>query len=190
MDVLSRIVESPVKAGAEADLPLPSPCSYDGEDIVIEPRWAEGRVEQLPDGENLTGDETHRELLKEAISGLARVAFLGDAAVSTSPELSRAWDEQQARVLAPPPTSTPRSRPRDGRAPRRCWSERCRRRSDEPARARAAELPITQCGSNLPFDEAEDASAQIDSRDVLMAAGFGHDVHVHETWFPPSRPDQ
>jgi putative ABC transport system substrate-binding protein len=41
----------------------------------------------------------HLEVLKEAIPGLARVAFLGDAGVPGSPETSRAWDEQQARAV-------------------------------------------------------------------------------------------
>ena len=87
---------------------------------------------------------------------------------------------------------------------------------DEPARAKAAHLLVTQCGSNLPFDEASDAQslervrfaalkpsngdlgelqkaielAQIDARDLLMAAGFGRDVRAHESWFPPPRQNQ
>ena len=74
----------------------------------------------------------------------------------------------------------------------------------------AAELLVTQCGSNLPFNEAADAlslerirfaalklsmgdlaqlraaieMARTDSRDVLVAAGFAHDVRAHEAWFP------
>lgn len=129
----------------------------DGRTILVEGRWAEGRVERLhelaaelvelkldvivtlggvatravknatsvipivfavvidpvagglvPDrqrpGGNLTGFTSfdpqemkpHLEVLKEAIPGLGRVAFLGDAAVPSSPESSRAWDEHQA----------------------------------------------------------------------------------------------
>ena len=132
----------------------------DGRDIVIEARWAEGRVERLselaaelvglnvdiivtlggvatraaknatsavpivfavvidpvagglvPDrrrpGGNLTGFTSfdpqemrpHLGVLKEAIPGLARVAFLGDSGVPGSPEASRAWDEQQAQAV-------------------------------------------------------------------------------------------
>jgi hypothetical protein len=78
------------------------------------------------------------------------------------------------------------------------------------ARTIAADLLVTQCGGNLPFNEAADARslerirfaalklsngdlaelrsavelAQIDSRDVLVAAGFGQDVRAHEAWFP------
>lgn len=26
--------------------------------------------------------------------------------------------------------------------------------------------------------------AKLDARDLLMAAGFGHDVRAHEAWFP------
>ena len=77
-------------------------------------------------------------------------------------------------------------------------------------RALAANLLISQCGSNLPFNENADPrslerirfatlklsngdlarlreaieSAQFDSRDVLMEAGFGQDVRAHEAWFP------
>lgn len=130
----------------------------EGRDIIIEPRWAEGRLERLPElaadlvalnvdvivtfggvatraaknttstipvvfavvidpvagglvpnrerpGGNLTGFTSfdpqevrpHLELLKEAIPGLARVAFLGDQAVSG--DSSRTWDEQQARAV-------------------------------------------------------------------------------------------
>jgi putative ABC transport system substrate-binding protein len=132
----------------------------DQRDLIIEPRWAEGRMEQLPQlaaelagihvdvvvtlgavatraaknataaipivfavvidpvaaglvpdwqrpGGNLTGVTSfdpqemrpHLELLKEAISGLVRVAFLGDGGLpGSSPEVSRAWDERQARA--------------------------------------------------------------------------------------------
>lgn len=84
--------------------------------IHIEPRWAEGRVERLPvlaaelvrlGVDILTGFTSyeprqvlpHLELLKEAIPGLVRVAFLGDGRVPGSPAASRAWDEQQARAV-------------------------------------------------------------------------------------------
>jgi hypothetical protein len=30
--------------------------------------------------------------------------------------------------------------------------------------------------------------AKIDSRDVLVAAGFGNDVRAHESWFPERLP--
>src|SRR5216117_1472433 len=131
----------------------------DGRNIIIEARWAEGRVERLPElaaelvglnmdiivtlggvatraaknatstvpivfavvidpvagglvpdrqrpGGNLTGFTSfdpqemrpHLEILKEAIPGLARVAFLGDAGVPGSTEASRAWDERQAQA--------------------------------------------------------------------------------------------
>ena len=75
--------------------------------VVIDP-VAGGLVpdRQRPGG-NLTGFTSfdpqemrpHLEFLKEAIPGLARVAFLGDAGVPGSPEGSRAWDEQQARAV-------------------------------------------------------------------------------------------
>ena len=75
--------------------------------VVIDP-VAGGLVpdRQRPGG-NLTGFTSfdpqemrpHLEFLKEAIPGLARVAFLGDAGVPGSPEASRAWDEQQARAV-------------------------------------------------------------------------------------------
>ena len=78
------------------------------------------------------------------------------------------------------------------------------------ARTLAAELLVNRCGSNLPFNDSADARSlerirfaalklsngdlaelrraieqvQIDSRDVLMAAGFGEDVRAHEAWFP------
>lgn len=79
-----------------------------------------------------------------------------------------------------------------------------------PARQTAADLLITQCGNNLPFCEGSDARAlervrfaalklsngdlvelqravqiaQLDSRDVLVAAAFANDVRAHESWFP------
>ena len=78
------------------------------------------------------------------------------------------------------------------------------------ARQLAVELLVKRCGNNLPFDEESDARdlerirfavlklsngdlaelrravemAEIDSRDVLVAAGFGTDVRAHESWFP------
>lgn len=78
------------------------------------------------------------------------------------------------------------------------------------ARVEAADLLVAHCGDNLPFNQATDARslerirfavlklsngslaalreaievAQIDSRDVLMAAGFGRDVQAHQAWFP------
>jgi hypothetical protein len=77
-------------------------------------------------------------------------------------------------------------------------------------RLEAERLLVEQCGNNLPFDENLDAVqlervrfaalklsegnlgslrdavelAQIDSRDLLMAAGFGEDTRAHERWFP------
>jgi hypothetical protein len=79
-----------------------------------------------------------------------------------------------------------------------------------PARQRATDLLIAQCGNNLPFCEGSDARglerirfaalklsngdlaklqkaveiAMTDWRDVLVAAGFGNDVRAHESWFP------
>src|SRR5579859_5720092 len=77
-------------------------------------------------------------------------------------------------------------------------------------RERAKTLLYEQCGNNLPFQEKADMFAlerlrfaalkysdgslsqlekavklaQRDWRDLLMAAGFGHDVHGHQTWEP------
>ena len=75
--------------------------------VVIDPVVA-GLVSdrQQPRG-NLTGFTSfdpqemrpHLEVLKEAVPGLARVAFLGDGGVPGSSEASRAWDEQQARAV-------------------------------------------------------------------------------------------
>ena len=75
--------------------------------VVIDP-VAGGLVpdRQRPGG-NLTGCTSfdpqemrpHLEILKEAIPGLTRVAFLGDAGVPGSPEGSRVWDEQQAQAV-------------------------------------------------------------------------------------------
>lgn len=81
---------------------------------------------------------------------------------------------------------------------------------DGPAREAAAELLITQCAANLPLWVNPDERglerirfavlklgngdltelrravqmAQVDWRDVLVAAGFGDSVRVHESWFP------
>jgi hypothetical protein len=93
-------------------------------------------------------------------------------------------------------------------------SEETRRRLEalfpEPSREAATKLLVEQCGDNLPTcelsgprelerirfaelklshgDPAELEQAvllaQIDWRDVLMAAGFGHDVRAHESWWP------
>ena len=78
---------------------------------------------------------------------------------------------------------------------------------DAPA---AAALLVNECGNNLPFCEANGpaecerirfaalklsggrldrlreavALAKTDWRDLLMAAGFGHDVHAHRSWWP------
>jgi len=77
-------------------------------------------------------------------------------------------------------------------------------------RAEAAELLRVQCGNNLPFlenadeirlerfrfatlklsggniDRLKDAIelAKKDWRDLLMAAGFGHDLDAHNRWIP------
>ena len=79
-----------------------------------------------------------------------------------------------------------------------------------PEREAAAQLLIAKCGDNLPFAEGANEyslerirfaalklsngdlaglqdwvqHAQVDSRDLLMEAGFGHDVHAHHAWFP------
>lgn len=81
---------------------------------------------------------------------------------------------------------------------------------DGPARETAAELLMTHCAANLPLWVNADERglerirfavlklsngdltelrravqmAQVDWRDVLVAAGFGHSVRVHESWFP------
>ena len=78
------------------------------------------------------------------------------------------------------------------------------------SRAEASELLIVQCGNNLPFcdnhdefqlerirfsalklsggniDKLKDAIklAQTDWRDLLVAAGFGHDTTAHKRWIP------
>ena len=101
-----------------------------------------------------------------------------------------------------------------GSMPRAQLSPETQRRLDAlfvgAARQTAADLLITRCGTNLPFCEESDARglerirfaalklsngdlgelrraveiAQIDWRDVLVAAGFAHDVRAHEVWFP------
>jgi hypothetical protein len=81
---------------------------------------------------------------------------------------------------------------------------------DGPARDAASELLITQCAANLPLWVNVDERglerirfavlklsngdltelrravqmAQVDWRDVLVAAGFGYSVRAHESWFP------
>jgi hypothetical protein len=78
------------------------------------------------------------------------------------------------------------------------------------SREAAIELLIHQCGNNLPFCEKSDefqlervrfavlklsegdleklrkaiSLAQTDWRDVLMAAGFGHNVNAYKSWNP------
>src|SRR6202790_2731833 len=78
------------------------------------------------------------------------------------------------------------------------------------SRAAASELLTIQCGNNLPFcdnhdevqlerirfaalklsagniDKLKDAIrlAQTDWRDLLVAAGFGHDTTAHKRWIP------
>ena len=80
----------------------------------------------------------------------------------------------------------------------------------EPDRQTVTHLLVTQCGDNLPLRHDKDPSglerirfaalklsngslaeltravqiAQTDWRDVLVAAGFGHDPRAHLTWFP------
>jgi hypothetical protein len=83
---------------------------------------------------------------------------------------------------------------------------------DVPA---ATELLVRECGNNLPFCDGNGpvecertrfaalklsggrldrlreaiALAKIDWRDLLMAAGFGHDVRAHHNWVPERRGD-
>ena len=78
------------------------------------------------------------------------------------------------------------------------------------AREAATALLVTRCGSNLPLWTPTDSMglerirfaalklsggdlaelrraveiAEVDWRDVLVAAGFGHDPRAHERWFP------
>jgi hypothetical protein len=80
-------------------------------------------------------------------------------------------------------------------------------------REEVAELLSHQCGNNLPFCEKSDEFqlerirfaalklsrgdvrelqeavklAQTDWRDLLMAAGFGHDVNAHSRWSPADK---
>ena len=84
----------------------------------------------------------------------------------------------------------------------------------EPDRENVAHVLVTQCGDNLPLwhdmnpqglERIRFAAlklsngslaeltravqiAQVDWRDVLVAAGFGHDPRAHEAWFPGRRP--
>ena len=79
-----------------------------------------------------------------------------------------------------------------------------------PAGEEATALLVTQCADNLPLWVNTDArglerirfavlklsngdlgqlqravgAAQVDWRDVLVAAGFAHSVREHESWFP------
>jgi len=81
---------------------------------------------------------------------------------------------------------------------------------DGPSRQTAVDLLVSLCGDNLPLWQPADprglerirfaalklsngdldelrlavAMAQVDWRDVLVAAGFGHDPHAHTLWFP------
>jgi len=81
---------------------------------------------------------------------------------------------------------------------------------DGPAHRTAAKLLVTQCADNLPLwvdaderglerirfavlklskgDLAElqraVQAAQVDWRDVLVAAGFANSIRAHESWFP------
>jgi hypothetical protein len=81
---------------------------------------------------------------------------------------------------------------------------------DGSARESVVALLITQCAANLPLWVNADERglerirfavlklsngdltelqravqmAQVDWRDVLVAAGFGHSIRVHESWFP------
>ena len=80
----------------------------------------------------------------------------------------------------------------------------------EADRQTVSDLLVTQCGDNLPLWHDKDPRglerirfaalklshgslaeltraveiAQTDWRDVLVAAGFGHDVRAHLAWFP------
>jgi hypothetical protein len=83
------------------------------------------------------------------------------------------------------------------------------------AGADAERLLVEECGSNLPFFDQTQAGnpdlerirtaalklsqgtidglreavglAKRDWRDLLMAAGFGDDIHAHERWWPGPR---
>ena len=52
----------------------------------------------------------------------------------------------------------------------------------ELERYRFAALKLS--GGSLPQLHRAIKTAQTDWRDLLMVAGFGHDVHAHETWLP------
>lgn len=80
----------------------------------------------------------------------------------------------------------------------------------EETRTEATELLVGDCGNSLPFCQSYDEfklerirfaalkisggdmaklkqaikMAKHDWRDLLMAAGFAHDVTAHERWFP------
>ncbi len=83
------------------------PCGPALPSSVIDPVAGGLVLDRQRPGGNLTGFTSfdpqemrpHLEVLKEAIPGLARVAFLGDSGVPGSPEASSAWDEQQARAV-------------------------------------------------------------------------------------------
>ena len=79
-----------------------------------------------------------------------------------------------------------------------------------PDRQTIAQLLVTKCGDNLPLWVNKDPQglerirfavlklsngsltefsraleiAQVDWRDVLVAAGFGSDLRAHQAWFP------
>jgi hypothetical protein len=81
---------------------------------------------------------------------------------------------------------------------------------DGKDRAEAMRLLVEECGNNLPFLDKLDEQglerfrfaalklsrgklnllrdavelAKVDWRDLLMAAGFGHDTQVHQHWKP------
>jgi len=83
-----------------------------------------------------------------------------------------------------------------------------RRLFDEPERALVADLLARECGTNLPFCQAWSGAdlervrfavlklsggnverlrrdirlAQVDWRDVLVAAGFGNSLEAHRRW--------
>jgi putative ABC transport system substrate-binding protein len=75
--------------------------------VVIDPVKGGLVADWARPGENLTGFTSfdpeqmrpHLERLKEAVPGVARVAFLGDGDVPGSPEASRAWDKAQAAAV-------------------------------------------------------------------------------------------
>ena len=83
----------------------------------------------------------------------------------------------------------------------------------EPDRAQAIRLLTDECGNNIPFCEKSTSEqlerirfaalklsngsldqlrsaidlARIDWRDLLMAAGFGNNIHAHQSWQPTPR---